>query len=853
VTEQQQLEKYLQSNGLPELKDFSTVDKPGYWKAPALRIAGHFDLDPDWLISDPELGVLAPVRWLDASAPSPMTPLGQQVQEAIDQATYLRHLLESKGMGQPLSIELVLVFPQQEVIRREVGETLQAVARSTDFLHAVGVNLLPYRPGKKPFADADLRRAFCWLLRETRRWYQSPFSQPPQLEKMQRRRLAAVELDNYRMAGKRSLQLEEQNGVRVHLLHGHNGCGKSTLVEALELAWTGQIDRLGRHDPQKYSDVLRHQSEGKQATGSATYALKFANEDFGEPQDVSALAPAPPERTLKANSFRLNQAIMNQLTSLEPRERSRTFLEAFFPEEKKKLADFEQAKAAHETALQALPPDLQDAVKAGSTFSAPLKRDDLLAFLPLPLEALERLARLNGSRLDLATQEFSETEIVPGLEAWDRVLAEIRSREKGLLDQLRAIRTALDDVGSWVAQGRKLQGDFPDRLNRWLELTALADLATRHVELARTLLRAREKGWKLDWKEPVGLFRENLSESELEKLDGQAQAWAKERDRVLGEVMSGAKAPEATPGEPAPRDLNGSEIAALNALGPGLTGDEEVRSLGDTLNQALRSGELTTLGKLTLGTAGWAETLKSAVAASLSAVEQAAQLPGDSGAASRYRQVQDVLGKQAERASQGSIVDQTLLHKIMEPEPGKPAGEPILDRALNEVLWLLTPARWAYDELAISYRPGSQEEEQGIGLQAGQGSEAVLRFNTAELNVFTLALFLLCAVRIENPYRLLILDDPLQNMDELTVTTVARGLARLIRILPEGWEILALFHGEDDLERFRRELPAAVYFLEWHSYGSQKKSDPIKPDPERSWKSAEIQKLDRELIQLRKP
>jgi hypothetical protein len=57
-------------------------------------------------------------------------------------------------------------------------------------------------------------------------------------------------------------------------------------------------------------------------------------------------------------------------------------------------------------------------------------------------------------------------------------------------------------------------------------------------------------------------------------------------------------------------------------------------------------------------------------------------------------------------------------------------------------------------------------------------TRADVRLNTAELNVFTLALFLLCAVRLPNPLRLLILDDPLQNMDELTVATVVPSRSR---------------------------------------------------------------------------
>jgi hypothetical protein len=62
-----------------------------------------------------------------------------------------------------------------------------------------------------------------------------------------------------------------------------------------------------------------------------------------------------------------------------------------------------------------------------------------------------------------------------------------------------------------------------------------------------------------------------------------------------------------------------------------------------------------------------------------------------------------------------------------------------------------------------------------------------------------------------------ILDDPLQNMDELTVSALARGVAKVMRpdIFPKGWRLVIMFHGQDDLERFRHEVPSAVYYLPW--------------------------------------
>jgi hypothetical protein len=129
---------------------------------------------------------------------------------------------------------------------------------------------------------------------------------------------------------------------------------------------------------------------------------------------------------------------------------------------------------------------------------------------------------------------------------------------------------------------------------------------------------------------------------------------------------------------------------------------------------------------------------------------------------------------------------------------------------------LFTPARWAYEDIDLNYRPGMSDPEE-LGFRIGNRAQAALSLNTAQLNLFTLALFLLCAIRADNPLGLLVLDDPLQNMDELTVTTLARGIAKVSRLWGERWQLLLFFHGQEDRERFRQEVPLAVYQLPWLS------------------------------------
>ena len=137
-------------------------------------------------------------------------------------------------------------------------------------------------------------------------------------------------------------------------------------------------------------------------------------------------------------------------------------------------------------------------------------------------------------------------------------------------------------------------------------------------------------------------------------------------------------------------------------------------------------------------------------------------------------------------------------------------------QALNEMLALFTPVRWAYEDLSHEY-----DEDKGSLSVETDGIAVDKLLNTAELNTLTLACFLLCAPRVETRLRMLILDDSLQNMDEMTVTTIARGIGRLMTLWKrtglEDWRLVIMLHGEENIERFRREIPCAVYFLPWLS------------------------------------
>lgn len=189
----------------------------------------------------------------------------------------------------------------------------------------------------------------------------------------------------------------------------------------------------------------------------------------------------------------------------------------------------------------------------------------------------------------------------------------------------------------------------------------------------------------------------------------------------------------------------------------------------------------------------------------------------------------------------GSEVRQSFIAKLAANDEGAMG----LVDALNELMALFTPARWAYEDVQLRYEEGDAPRLQFETGSAGSKtrSRADLRLNTAQLNAFVLALFLLCAPRVSNPLGLLVLDDPLQNMDELTVTTLARGLAKLLRVLPRRWTLLMLFHGEGDLARFHDEVECGVYLLPWLSPTQRGSSIRIESRPQTSRLGLPMQRL----------
>ena len=156
--------------------------------------------------------------------------------------------------------------------------------------------------------------------------------------------------------------------------------------------------------------------------------------------------------------------------------------------------------------------------------------------------------------------------------------------------------------------------------------------------------------------------------------------------------------------------------------------------------------------------------------------------------------------------------------------------------AINELMALFTPARWGYRDIDLPTMSGDGKLGVDFNVRAGERlARADLHFNTAELNLFTVALFILCATRVEKPLNLLLFDDPLQNMDELTSIALARGLTKVVRLwasLGRTEELLLLFHGSEDLARFGKEIAAASYRLPWLSPSAFSPTAPVVAETE---------------------
>ncbi|MBP2315329.1 ATP-binding protein [Azospirillum soli] len=828
----------------PDAGTLLKTAEPASLRETTLVGAGHFDVAPHLLVLDPRLGTVGLVHVVGREARSkPDT-----VRRLVEQAAYLRHLMltEWRPEGKepqartrperplPLTVELVLVIPpDDDPWRAALGGILGDIARRVALLHGIGVNLLEFGEAASADDGRRLRRAFCWLLTATRAWFEG--AGRPAVRRVKRRAFTGLSLENWRLPGRRDLELDAN--ARMHLVHGRNGSGKSSLVEAIEFAMTGRADRLAG---EAVRDIVEYHPPGGPATSPAVIT-------FREPWawTYSTRSGKPPEplpgAPVNAASFRLDQGAMDRLSGTSDTDRALCLLEAFFPDEMGARDAHRLAKDAVATALAAFPdgtwgdlPAMDDVPATDALLDrtawvdAPELRmteavaRDLLLLSVDVLRVLLPLAPEVGAILDLVGgAALPLTEVEKHLNVLDDALDRLATRAPDLLGHLGTASDALsqESLRRWQPRGEAPSSDAVQALNDWLEAAALADLARRQRAVLRSLRGAEEAKWKRGKEGKRGLFRIlGLPAAIADELEEQLARWsAEEEERLQGTTRRGRSGDGLESAAPASRPaLSAAQVESLDAVTPWLFHGQESLSkgLGRTIQEAIRQDKALRIGDAVVGDEGWAEALHRRVDALRGAVASIVLrdgvAPRSAARLAALRRLREALValRGAEDAMSRSLLDRFF------PAPGAAPADPGLIDALNELIALFTPARWAYDDFELTRLVDGNGRE-SLGMCHGGAARADLRLNTAELNLFTVALFLLCAPRIGNPLHLLVLDDPLQNMDELTATTLARGLAKVVELLDEAWTLMLLFHGEDDLERFRQEVPAAVYSLPW--------------------------------------
>ena len=746
------------------IREFHDTDGGArYLLRPDVRIAHHFDLKPAFLIFDPACGSLGIV---DVVLPSPgddEQKTRRAVRDQIDRATYARHLLlrdprlRATVVGHAaLTVELVLLTGDETSSERSalvtIGEELRSALRDSDSLFHIGIGVLCYSGGA--FKEGSLRRAFPWLLKATSEWLGSAHAQPV-VPAPNRGRLGEIRLTNYRLPGDRHIKLSP---TRVHLLHGPNGSGKSSIAEALELVTTGAVERLTRAGETKYDEVIKNRAVAGAAAIALGWTVDGVARDIDQSRKVIATGIEDAlDKDLPASSFRLDQPLMDRLVGQFPHERARHYLETFFTEARESLTEY-------------------------------------------------------GAASDI----------------WQKHAPTIEQ----VIKTLDAGRQALVSLGVWRAArtaAAATDEEFPVLLNRWLEKTAALDLVRRERAVRATVKAARADGWQPDDRTVTEAVNALDADRDATIFDGYEKALADSIAR-LQETLE----PLTAPGSPSAGSTTAQRVTAtqaqtLNTIGRWLYSHEVFNTagpFGDAVARVIGSGQMGTYGPLPIGGDKWADLPIQQIDEALQACKtvQGGQeppkwpLPGE---CPDYTTVADA-GRALLEA--GKKLSTQFVDKLR-PPPG--SDEPdrrdeydgSLIAAINEMMALFTPARWAYSDIRL---PSTVKDGKvGVNIELGEHERPVraeLHLNTAELNLFTVALFLLCATRIRKPLNVLLMDDPLQNMDELTSTALARGLAKLIRLwhrMKRGEEVLLLFHGSGDLERFAAEVPAAKYQLPW--------------------------------------
>jgi hypothetical protein len=778
---------------------------------------GHLELDPDLGVYDAAVGAIGLVWLLPAcvgsdSGSNASATIEHFVDRCVDDAVVLRHFclerarsIPAPGRGVahddgslrllPLSVELVLVVPDDRL--EPVGTALRRIVAESGYLFSIGINLLrvaassvlgaPLANAERGLPGGEVRRAFRWLLRETRQHF-SAGTHETQASARAASSQASVakangtpgspsgwsqisrfELNNYRVSGKRVLCLQDfpatARAAPIHVVHGRNGTGKTSLVEAIELAMTGKLEFVESlvGGPSGYGRVVRNSlartddcritlSTGNGTADAVPNPTRQSLEiHIGDGQTVFIGGPERPT-DIDAAVCRLDQRLMDRLVKAERNEdRAAILLKTLFPRDRALLDDYEAAQKGESRAFQ--------------RESWPSEQD-----------------------LTLAREELTK-------------------------------------LSSWVPKGigEVRRHDRAELANDWLRWGTLLEVATEDAQITGLLSSA-----KADVDAPESLSPW-IAAARPSPPDMHALEALEKRVRQLRAQLRPSQTSSAGEHTSVDMTLSDGAVRALDGVGAWLAGTASDK-LGTLLSLAVEHDRSEQFADISIGGTGWAGTLLARLdiatrglhalrARNLSAFPSIDE-------AERHHFAQLT----AEHDAVKKVLD---LERVIDERLARRIGE--LAEPLNEVVSLLTPARWAYDDIVTKLENYKRDlsSPTSVGGRAGisfgiaepaaaskteRGPLPEARLNTAELNLLALAIFMLYAPLAEkNCFRMFVLDDPLQNMDELTVSCVARGLSRLQRIFPPGWRLLITIHGEENFRCLEQELYGAAYTLPWLS------------------------------------
>lgn len=857
ILEETHLDAALRGEVVPDAVCEAQPCKRCLVPAARLRIAEHLDLSPDLLILEHELGTFGLVYDLSAET-KPGLASGRNARALVSQAAYMHYLLATdpdRDRDMIRNVELVLLYIGDDAGFDELNRTLTELSQTTEFLFQVGLHLLrPSGPGPTQlFQDGDLRRAFPWLLGATRAWYASLAAATCPVST---RRLRALTLRDYRIAGERRLLLDPAQ--RLHLVQGRNGTGKSSIAEAIEYILTGQIERIP--DGEDAADVVIH-SEADSARVAITWdngeeealELERAGRATAGPDAASAPSWASTQADLQAASCRLDQALMDRFTRADDAERARAFLAGYFPEEMPLFQRRNAALREQHRLLQALPPAMRRALQErgegalpGEDEYTPLQTLELC--LPddgstlLDMADMYRLGRFQAQLLELLDEERAGSRpITDRLQALDSALAQLLDQAPDILHVLETALPVLEGCRSWRLESTgSTAADPAEALNQSLDAAVLERLVRQRLDIdavfdAEGVLASELI--QLGRLQPASL---SLAGTEREALSLVAKLLAERREAHRDEFFAARTAAETDADSPQmqAKQLNPAQVQALNQAGRWLARGRVDEPLGDRLRAAIHLGRADQrFGDIVIGAEGWYAALEPELVELREARDSLVRLRkgrdrADDIAMStrvRYRLAVDLREQLVTLSNTEHELTRSFLRHIglvgSDQDSDADPTSTLLNAALNEIMALCTSAGWTYDDIHVRYEARVQQEQgdEAVKLMIGDAVRAELRLNTAELNLFTIAVFLLCAPRVPNPLRLLVLDDPLQNLDEMTSLSLARGLQRLFRLWEPGqdwaglpdWRVLMLFHGEDDAQRFRTLLPCDAHRLQW--------------------------------------